>query len=173
LVALFWVHRWAVTNNAEGDSEHVRLIESTARVITVLVLLALVGGLVRVRDTAAGDVPLGAVVGALFTVASASASTLLIAMAIEPATDPGDFGRPLFRIAYVGAAVLSVGLGVALVWALVPVSAGRWPRLLAMALSLCLITLAWGYLIVGSSELNQCLVNDEFPLQTRHGCSGQ
>jgi hypothetical protein len=32
-------------------------------------------------------------------------------MAISPPTDHGEFGRPLFRVAYVGVLLVSVGLG--------------------------------------------------------------
>jgi hypothetical protein len=41
-----------------------------------------------------------------------------------------------------------------------------------MAMTLVLTLAAWIYLATGSSELNQCEVNDEFPLATDHVCSG-
>ena len=40
------------------------------------------------------------------------------------------------------------------------------------ALAIALTLVAWAWLAVGSSELNQCAVNDEFPLATEHVCSG-
>jgi hypothetical protein len=170
LVALIWVYAWARGNTTSSDAEHERLIVSAIICCALLGAPIVLAGLAG-EHTPILTVPLAAAGGAFTATAAAAASTLLIAMAISPATDHGDFGRPLFPWSYAGAIVLSVSLGVAAAWS---VSARNGVRSSAAAalLVLFLITAAFGYLARGSSELNQCVVDDEFPLATDHVCSG-
>jgi high-affinity Fe2+/Pb2+ permease len=77
----------------------------------------------------------------------------------------------LFPWSYVGAVVLSVTVGLALTWS-TSMNEGRWRTVAATLLMLMLTAGAFGYLARGSSELNQCVVDDEFPLATNHVCSG-
>jgi len=170
VVALLWVYQWAIGNNSAADEEHKRLIVS---VLIACVLLALPVTISRLADPA-GHHALTALLaagaaGALVAVAASGASTLLIAMAISPAADPGDFGRPLFRVAYVGALLLSLLAGLGAAWSADGRTGGVRVALLTFALTIG----AWGYLALGSSEFNKCVVTDEFPLATAYGeCSG-
>lgn len=171
LATLVWVYQWAAGNNSAADSEHQRLITGAlmacglCSVTVVFARVTNVGG----GNELPGTVMAGAL-GAFVAIAASAASTLLIAMAISPATDPGDFGRPTFRLAYVGALVLSLCAGSAAAWA---AGAGARYRPTVSVLVVLILTLAaWGFLSIGSSELNQCVVDDEFPLKTDHVCSG-
>jgi hypothetical protein len=172
-VALAGVYVWARTNTSFADREHELLIVATLLACAPLSVLVIVARLV---DPSAESGFLralsAAALGTVVAVAASSASTLLTALAIAPATDPHEFGRPLFRVAYVGALALSAcaGAGGA-------AAARGWRRearvlLPTMFLTLALTAGAWAYLAVGSSEFNQCVVDDEFPLQTNHVCSG-
>jgi hypothetical protein len=173
MVALAWVYFWAVRNNSAADFEHERLVVA-ALISCGLLAAAIVLALVVDSDghrTPATLLRAGAA-GAFVAVAASSASTLLIAMAISPVTDPGDFDRTIFRPAYTSALVLSLGAGFAAAWTSLPKHGARNLTPAAMAITLVLTLAAWIYLATGSSELNQCEVNDEFPLATDHVCSG-
>ncbi|HLB22856.1 MAG TPA: hypothetical protein VJP07_02060 [Dehalococcoidia bacterium] len=173
-VALVWVYQWAIGNNNVADEEIKRLIVS---VLIACVLLAMPMAISRLADPV-GQHGLTALLaagatGAFVAVAASGAATLLIAMAISPATDPGDFGRPLFRVAYVGALLLSLCAGLCATWSARGRDGGHMDGVWAALLTLVLTIVAWGYLAVGSSELNKCIVDDEFPLATDFGeCSG-
>jgi hypothetical protein len=172
IVAMACVYLWADSNTTVADAEHTRLIKATATMCSVFAVAAATTWLVAAvaRLTALSWAARG-LAGAFIAVAAGTASTLLIAMAISPATDPGDFGQPLFRFAYVGALLLSLALGLAAAWATTR-SQGAGAAVGAVLLGLGLTIAAWGFLAVASSELNQCVVDDEFPLATDHVCSG-
>jgi hypothetical protein len=174
LVALIWVYQWATHNTDGADYEHQRLVISTMIACAVLAAPVVV---IRLLDPDATQ-PVLAVVrasatGAFIAVAAGAASTLLIAMAISPATDPGDFGRSLFPVAYTGALLISLGIGIGATW----IAADRRTRSEAFAsvvLCVVLVLVTAAYLAVGSSELNQCVAASEFPLDRgrEHVCSG-
>jgi hypothetical protein len=172
LVALAWVYLWAGNNSTVADAEHERLIEGAWTMCAVLAIAAVVVWLAAAvtRATSLSSIVAG-ILGALIAVAAGAASTLLIAMAIAPATDPGDFGRPLFPIAYAGALALSLALAVDASWTAAR-RHGAPTAVAATGLALALTLAAWSYMAVGSSELNQCVVDNEFPLATDHVCSG-
>ncbi|HET6614242.1 MAG TPA: hypothetical protein VFH62_00015 [Dehalococcoidia bacterium] len=173
LVALIWVYQWATRNNSQGDSEQQRLIIGTMIACAVLALPISVTALLALDGHAVGRLVRGGAIGAFVAVVASSASTMLIAMAIAPATDPGEFGRPLFRIAYAGALAIAVAAGIAAAVASNGGNDARGSSTFAVAaLAIALTLVAWAWLAVGSSELNQCVVNDEFPLATDHVCSG-
>jgi hypothetical protein len=171
IVSLVWVYAWARSNTSVADREHERLIVSAMFCLAVIggamALLALFGA----GDAAWRRIARGAAAGAFVTIAASAASTLLIAMAIAPATDPGDFGRPLFRIGYVGALALSAAAGAAAAWAAARSTRAGEHASVLMA-TLVVVGGAWAYMATGSAELNKCVVDDEFPLRTDHLCSG-
>lgn len=171
LVALVWARQWAVNNSTEGDAEQARLAESTLAVLIVL-LCILVAGLIVRRWLPSWSAALAlAASGAFITISSSAAGTMLLAIAIEPATDPGEFGRTLFRVAYAGTVLLSVAFALTTVLTYL---SRRGQRVIAAGLMAVFIVTGWAYLVVGSSELNKCLLKDvEFPVRARHGCSGQ
>jgi hypothetical protein len=172
LVGLIWVYQWAVRNNSQADSEQQRLIVSTMIACAVLALPVIFAWTLPSTEHPIITLARGGAIGAFVAVLASSASTMLIAMAIAPATDPGDFGRPLFRIAYIGALAISVAFGVGASIASNGETGSRIPAFAVIAVTIALTLAAWAWLAVGSSELNQCVVNDEFPLATNHVCSG-
>jgi hypothetical protein len=173
LVALVWVYQWATSTRGGGDEEQQRLIVSTMIACAALALPIAMTVLLAAEENAVGRVVRGGATGTFVAVVAASASTMLIAMAISPATDPGEFGRPLFRVAYVGALAIAMAAGIT---AAVASNGGHGARgastFAIAALAIALTLVAWAWLAIGSSELNQCVVNDEFPLATNHVCSG-
>ena len=168
--SLIWIYAWARSNTTTSDREQEMLIASTVFCCALLGAPIVLAGLARERPSPFAVVVAGAA-GAFVGVAASAASTMLIAMAISPATDPGDFGRPLFPWSYVGAVVLSVGIGLGVAWS-VSAREGLRANAAAVLLTVLLTAVAFGYLARGSSELNQCVVDDEFPLATDHVCSG-
>ncbi len=168
------MYQWATHNNGGADYEHQRLVISTMIACSVLAVPVVV---IRLLDPDATQ-PVLAVVrasatGAFIAVAAGAASTLLIAMAISPATDPGDFGRPLFPVAYTGALLISLGIGIGASW-LATGHRDRTEAVASVVLCVVLVLVAAAYLAVGSSELNQCVAASEFPLDRgrEHLCSG-
>ncbi len=166
---LIGVYRWANENNNLADREHEIFIVSAAIACSVLAIPVL--GAALVRNVGMVNVVARGAAGAFVAVAASSATTLLIAIAIKDATDPGEFGRPLFRVAYVCALAVSLGIGGTVAWA-ATAARTHTERLAAGALAFVLTAVAWTYLAIGSSELNTCVVDDEFPLSTDFVCSG-
>jgi hypothetical protein len=168
LTFLIAVYRWAKDNNSLDDREHELFIISAMFACAVLAATVVASALSRshpaFRTIGAGSA------GAFVAVAASCAATLLIAIAIRDATDPGEFGRPLFRFAYAGALVLSLIVGI--LAAPLAQHEARTSRLAAPAIAVVLTAAAWTYLAVGSSEMNTCIVDDEFPLATNFVCSG-
>ncbi len=170
--SLVWVHQWAVGACCGGDHE-AELLSRSAMIACALLGVPVV--LVKLIDARSGNPLLGSVAagaGAAFVVVAASAaSTLLIAMAISPSYDPGGFARRSFRSAYVGVLVVSLCAGLGAAWFANPRN-GRLGSTVAIVVTLVLTAVAWGYLAIGSSEVNRCFVDDEFPLATVGECAG-
>jgi hypothetical protein len=174
LIVLVWVYQWATHNTDGADYEHQRLVISALIACSLLAAPIVVA---RMVDPGATQPMLavvrGAASGAFVAAAAGSASTLIIAMAISPTTDHGEFGRPLFRVAYVGALLISAGVGIGVSWIAME-GMHRRERIASVALCVLLVLLATAYLAVGSSELNQCVAASPFPLdrEREHVCSG-
>jgi hypothetical protein len=171
-VALLSVYQWSVANTSEADRE-VRRFAVAALVICCGLGFALIIS-VMLRRLLRDDVwspLLPALAGSLTTVAGATAATLLIAMAISPATDPGEFGRPLFRVAYFGSLAISIAVGAIITLALSWRSGFR-ARGLALTIAAAIMVLSLAALAQRSTDVNLCVVDDEFPLTADFVCSG-
>jgi hypothetical protein len=171
-VALLCVYQWSVTNTSEADRE-IRRFAAAALVICCALAIALITSITLGRlVVGVAQSPLSpALAGSLTTTAAAAAATLLIAMAISPATDPGEFGRPLFRVAYFSSLVIAIAVGASIALAL-SWGSGLRARCLAMTVAAAIMALSLAALAQPSADVNYCVVDDEFPLRADFICSG-
>jgi hypothetical protein len=174
IIALLWVWQWAVTNNSSADYEHQHLLQSAfIACLLIAAPLLFVRLLAGDSQSAALAVIGGAAAGAFVAVISSVAATMLVMWVFHShGAVPEGSDRTTFEIAYVSAATLSLLLGSAA--AFMAASGKGAHRIVAVAMAILIVSVAWGYLAVGSSELNKCVVKIDFPLDSRlHGCSGE
>ena len=173
IVALVWVWQWSVNNNSDADGEHQLLLRSAFMACAIIATAAICALLIdeHKRGPAAIVVVSGAS-GAFVAVLTSVALTMLVMwMFRSHGAGPSNAERALFEFSYLSAAALSLVLGTLAAFANAPPR--RMHRYLAAALAVMMASVAFGYLVVGSSELNKCQVKIEFPLSTNSGeCSG-
>ncbi len=172
-ISLVCIWQWAVTNTTDADYEHQLLLRSMFLVCSLIATAAIC---VRLPDrdnrSPALSVVSNGAAGAFIAVISSVAGTMLVMWLFRaPGVIPDKAERTQFELVYLGVVALSLLFGA--LTAFTSASVSRRQGLLAAGVAIVIAGVAFGYLAVGSSELNKCQVTIAFPLDTRHSCSGE
>ncbi len=162
-------HQWQARDNQFGDEMEQYLVVSA---LIVAAGLSVIGIGCNLWSAPGGvliaDVMRAASGGAFVATILSATTTLLLALAVEPPPS----STAVFRMSYAGLLAASLAVGLLTSWLSV-----RDHRSVLGAVVTCgvLTGIVWGYLAVGSSEVNRCVVHYQWPLHdtSDRACPGQ